>query len=163
MATFDEHVQQARRNLNFLSAINENSSVPDCVDWQVTVCFYAALHLVNAHLATFSLQYRSHIDVKQALNPKVVVSLSKLPDDEYTAYVALQTLSRRARYLVNEKDGQIGAVAAAYTNEKHLARAIRHLDRLTLYFQNRYKLSLPIIGLQCLGVKQTELRFFQMK
>ena len=163
MATFDEHIKQAQHNIHFLSSINDNASVQNCIDWQVTVCFYAALHLINAHLAQFSLQYRSHTNVKQALNPEQAVSLSKLPADEYVAYTALQMLSRRSRYLVNEKDGQIGATSAAYTNEKHLAKAIRHLDRLAAYFRTRYKLTLPTVQLKCIGVKQNELTYFQAK
>ncbi len=115
--------------------------------------------MVNAHLATFNLQYRSHTDVKQALNPEKLVSLSKLPPDEYVAYTALQMLSRRSRYLVNEKDGRIGAVAAAYTNEKHLAKAIRHLDRLVAYFRQRYTLTLPPVSMHCTGIKQNELNY----
>ena len=163
MATFDEHIKQAQHNLQFLSSINSNTSVPDCLDWQVTVCFYAALHLVNAHLAQFSLQYRSHTNVKQALNPEQALSPSKLPEDEYVAYTALQMLSRRSRYLVNEKDGQIGAMSAAYTNEKHVAKAIRHLDRLATYFRQRYKLSLPVVPIHCTGIKQEELGYIKTK
>ncbi len=133
------------------------------MDWQVTVCFYAALHLVNAHLATFNLQYRSHTNVKQALNPEKAISPSKLPEEEYVAYTALQMLSRRSRYLVNEKDGQIGATSAAYTNEKHLAKAIRHIDRLANYFRQRYELPLPVIEVHCSGIKQEELKYMQTK
>lgn len=133
------------------------------MDWQVTVCFYAALHLVNAHLARFSLQYRSHTDAKHALNPEKVASPTKLPDDEYAAYISLQMLSRRSRYLVNEKDGQIGAGQAVYTYEKHLAKAIRHLDRLACYFRERYKLTLPVISMHCSGIKQEELKYVKTK
>ncbi|WP_157579206.1 hypothetical protein [Spirosoma montaniterrae] len=119
--------------------------------------------MVNAHLATFSLQYRSHTDAKHALNPQRAASPSKLPEDEYAAYISLQMLSRRSRYLVNEKDGQIGAGQAAYTYDKHLAKAIRHLDRLAQYFQNRYKLSLPIVLMRCAGIKQGELHYLMLR
>ncbi len=70
-------------------------------------------------------------------------------------------LSRRSRYLVNEKDRQIGAVAAAYTNEKHLAKAIRHLDRLAAYFQQQYTLTLPSVLMRCTGIKQSELSYIR--
>lgn len=161
MATFDEHVKQAQHNIRFLSSINDNYSVQDCIDWQVTVCFYAALHLVNAHLAQFSLQYRTHTDAKHALNPEKPTSISKIPDDEYKAYISLQMLSRRSRYLVNEKDGQIGSGQAVYTYEKHLAKAIRHLDKLANYFQQRYSLTLPTVQIRCVGVKREELKYMK--
>lgn len=163
MATFDEHVKQAQHNLRFLSSINNNASVPDCIDWQVTVCFYAALHLVNAHLARFSLQYRSHTDAKHALNPEKVASPTKLPDDEYAAYISLQMLSRRSRYLVNEKDGQIGSGQAVYTYDKHLAKAIRHLDRLAHYFRARYQLTLPTTPMHCPGLKPEEMNYISVR
>lgn len=129
----------------------------------MTVCFYTALHLVNAHLSHFNLQYRSHIDVKQALNPAISLSVSRLPEDEYVAYTALQMLSRRARYLVNEKDGQLNAGQAAYTNEKHLAKSIRHLDKLATYFRQHYKLTLPVVSVTCVGLKQNELICLKVK
>lgn len=136
MASFSEHVTQAESNLAFLSCINQQ--VSNCLDWQVTVCFYTALHLVNAHLSKHGLQYRKHHDVNYALNPDVQISVSKLPHDEYDSYIALQRLSRRSRYLVNEKD--LGTEAAFFTYDKHVAKSIRHLDKLISYFVTTYKL-----------------------
>jgi uncharacterized protein (UPF0332 family) len=100
LASFENHISQAKRNLQFLQEINQN--IENYIDWQVTVCFYSALHLVNAHLSQYGLQYRRHSDVKHALNPKVQASPSKLPENEYVAYVTLQMLSRRSRYLEND-------------------------------------------------------------
>jgi hypothetical protein len=161
LATFDEHINQAKRNLAFLESINHN--ITDCTDWQVTVCFYAALHLINAHLSKFDMQYRKHVDVKNALNSERVLSVSKLPEDEYYAYVALQTLSRRSRYLVNEKDNQIGATTAFLTYDVHFARSIKHLDCLVTFFQNKYKVSLPSISIKCPDLKLQSLKSFSIK
>lgn len=133
MPSSTEHLAQARRNLLFVSRIN--NTVGDCTDWQVTVCFYTALHVINAHLSQFGLQYRNHTDVDHALNPKVLLSLSKVDDDAYVAYCALQSLSRRARYLVNEKNMALTGLI----HEKHLARAIRHLDTIFKYFSEKYE------------------------
>ena len=44
MPQFEDHVKQAQHNLKFLENINAGNY--DCVDWQVTTCFYTALHLV---------------------------------------------------------------------------------------------------------------------
>ena len=147
MASFDEHIFQAKGNIKFLEEIN--SKIGNYTDWQVTVCFYSALHLVNAHLAQFGLQYRRHGDVKHALNPEVETSLSKLPEDEYVSYTTLQMLSRRSRYLVNEKAGNINSENAHFTYEKHLAKAIKHLDKLIVYFSKRYAVKIDPIVLRC--------------
>jgi hypothetical protein len=161
LATFEEHINQAKRNLAFLESINHN--IKDCIDWQVTVCFYTALHLINAHLATFDLQYRKHVDVKDALNPERTLSISKLPEDEYVAYAALQMLSRRSRYLVNEKDRQIGATTAFLTHDIHLAKSIKHLDCLVTFFQNKYSVFLPSVSIQCPDLKSQSLKYFTKK
>lgn len=119
--------------------------------------------MINAHLTTFELQYRKHVDVKNALNPERELSISKLPEDEYVAYTALQMLSRRSRYLVNEKDGKIGSEMAALTYETHLAKAIKHLDCLVLFFKEKYKIALPIASFQCPDLKSQSLKYFTKK
>lgn len=160
MSTFAAHVQQAAENLRFLEHIN--ATAPLHRDRAVTVSFYTALHLVNAHLAHQSLQYRTHTDVKQAINP-TRLSPARLPEDEYVAYAALQMLSRRSRYLVNEKD--VSQTQPALTFDQHLARAFRYLDRLLTYFVGRYNLGdLPSIAVACPGLRPTDnLRFLRLR
>jgi len=161
LASFDEHIQQARNNLNFLCQVNQ--SLANHYDWQVTVCFYTALHLVNAHLSTFGLQYRKHSDVNHALNPDVALSVSKLPEDEYDSYIALQRLSRRSRYLVNEKN-DISSPFAYFTYDKHLAKAVRHLNLLITFFQSKYKFTISAIDFSCLELSASEkLLYFNIK
>jgi hypothetical protein len=154
LAKVDEHLHQAKRNFKFLEGVNDK--VNDSVDWQVTVCFYTALHLVNAHLAQSNLQYRTHNQVKHAINPVLVASPSRLPEDPYTAYITLQMLSRRSRYLVNEKDGQLISPNAAFTYDKHLGKAIRHLDKLVSYYCKTYKVEIPKIKIKCIELKETD-------
>lgn len=146
MAGFEDHITQAQRNLSFLEKVN--NQINDYPDWQVTICFYTALHFVNAHLSTFGLQYRRHNDVKHALNPKVPLSTSKLPEEEYIAYVTLQMLSRRSRYLVNEKE--VTSDRAFFTYDKHLAKALIHLDRLIQFFNKKYNLNIDKVSVKCL-------------
>ena len=154
MALFDEHIAQARSNLEFLESINQ--TIGGYYDWQVTVCFYTALHLVNAHLTHHSLQYRQHKDVNFALNPEVPGSISKLPTPEYDAYMGLQRLSRRSRYLVNEKDNNVANIRGFLTYEKHLATAIRNLDRLVTYFSSKYSLTIKCVRLACKEISIAE-------
>ena len=159
MASFDEHIAQAKNNLAFLSSVNQQ--VKNYLDWQVTACFYTAVHLVNAHLSTHGLQYRKHHDVNFGLNPDVQLSVSKLPQDEYDAYIALQRLSRRSRYLVNDKELQ--SQAAYFTYDKHMAKSIRHLERLLTYFSTAYNLQISPVNFSCPDLKKSEnLRFFNV-
>ncbi len=155
MATFNDHILQAKKNIVFLSDINQK--VPDSLDWQVTTCFYTALHLINAHLAKFNMQYRRHVDVKDALNPERPTSITKLDEDEYVSYIALQSLSRRARYLVEDTD--ITSERAYLTYEKHLAKSLRHLDKLIVYFSRKYDLEIPKFNITCSSIKFEELTF----
>ena len=46
MAFFDEHVAQAKSNLQFLETVNQ--AIRNYYDWQVTICFYTAVHLAEA-------------------------------------------------------------------------------------------------------------------
>lgn len=161
MARVDDHIAQAKRNLVFLSSIN--NSVRDCYDWRVTVCFYTALHFVNAYLATFGQQYRKHSDVNFAINYNNLTSPAKLPEDEYLSYMALQSLSRRSRYLVNDKDGNISNDQAFFTYDKHLIRSLRHLDKLTKYFTNIFRIKIEALPISCIELKEGELVHFFKK
>ena len=61
MADFDSHVLQAKRNLEFIGSITSTENF----EWQVTISFYVAVHLINAHLARSSnLHYRTHNQVE---------------------------------------------------------------------------------------------------
>lgn len=159
MAKYEDHIQQATRNLRFLGSIN--NSIDDCYDWQVTVCFYTALHFVNAHLSKYGLQYRKHRDVNFALNFANPTSPARLPEDEYVAYTALQSLSRRSRYLVNEKDDKLGSAQPFFTYDKHLARGLRHLNRLLEHFDALYKINVEGVQIKCPEIKVGELKFFR--
>lgn len=118
--------------------------------------FILALHLVNAHLSKHNLQYRKHHDVNFALNPDVQLSVSKLPEAEYDAYMGLQRLSRRSRYLVNEKDNNLTSAQAYITYDKHLAKAIRNLDALLQHFNSKYTLNLSVVPVSCAEIKSGE-------
>lgn len=141
MAQVDEHIAQVKKNLNFLNRI---SQIPDSLDWQVTVCFYSALHLINAHIASKGLQYRKHSDVDNAINPFSKVPICSLPQEVYTAYSSLYKLSRRSRYLVDLKDNNINSNQGCLIYEKHLGRALKHLDTILIHFSSTFKLDLSV-------------------
>ena len=160
MPDFDAHIRQAKRNLQFLSNINLN--ITDCYDWQVTTCFYVSVHLVNAHLSQFDQQYRTHENVKLAINPYTVTSLMKIPENEYVAYTSLENLSRRARYLVNVKDSKLISDKPALIYEKHLAKALRHLDKLLIHFGTIYPIGMNRYNVKCANINTQELQFFKI-
>jgi len=108
------------------------------------------------------MQYRKHVDVKDAINPKnqkSVTNGSALADNEYLAYTKLQSLSRRSRYLVNEKDNNLKSNTASLTYEIHLSRSLKHLHTLILFFKRKYNLDYPNISIECEGIKKGDLCF----
>lgn len=160
MAKFEHHIAQSTNNLRFLEEVN--AKISNCFDWQVTVCFYTALHVVNAHLATYNLQYRKHRDVNHALNFATLTSPARLPEEIYISYIALQSLSRRSRYLVNEKDRNLSADGAFLTYEKHLAKAIGHLDNVLNHFVAQYSIkAFSPVSIRCVGLSQ-DLKWFRV-
>lgn len=159
MASFEEHIIQVKKNLIFLEEVN--SKINTQWDWQVTICFYVAVHLVNAHIARkTNSHYRSHEQVNHALNPFNQLSLNKLPESVYLSYIKLQNLSRRSRYLCSEATGNLD-VRAFHTSEKYLAKALRELNNVIEYFDVEYDISIPIIKVDCSRIKNDSLKYFR--
>jgi hypothetical protein len=162
LATFDEHINQAKKNLRFLASINSNCN--EFWDWQVTTCFYIAVHLANAHIAkTSNLHYRTHVDVKNALNPEVQISLSKLPEENYLAYVKLMNLSRRARYLCHENPSNSEMNSGFFTYDVHLTKAIKNLDKLLIFMESKHNLSFDKSSIRCISLTESTTFFFPKK
>lgn len=162
LALTEDHINQAKRNFKFLESIN--SSDADCLDWQVTVCFYTALHLINAHLANFGMKYITHHDVNEAINPLNPLSPTRISVDAYSAYKALSNLSRRSRYLVVINGNKVDMAApAAMTYGKHQAKALRHLHTVLKYYSDTYETDLGIINIKCQELNQGEnLNFYSL-
>lgn len=159
MADFNEHVNQANKNISFLQEID---SLSDCWDWKVTVSFYSAVHIINAHLAKFDLHYRSHHDTEDALNPFNLLSATKIDEEEYVAYKSLNNLSRRSRYLCSENKSN-KSVSKHITFDKHFSKSIKKLDKLLIYFSKKYKLDIPSVEITCFELKESDnLRYFSL-
>ena len=159
MATFEEHIAQAKSNLLFLERINSNCN--EFWDWQVTTCFYVAVHLANAHISKkLDLHYRTHNDVKNALNPEIQLSPSKFSEENYLAYVKLMNLSRRARYLCHDSPNNIDGSKGHMTYDVHLLKAIKNLDKLLIFFETEYKIKFEKSIIKCLAMNQ-EVSFFK--
>ena len=154
MANFDEHIIQAKNNLRFLEQVN--TEVGGNWDWQVTVCFYSALHLVNAHVvAKTGKNYLTHGKVAAIINPYTELSVAKLNEDVYNSYIALSNLSRRSRYLINEKaanrdDGDVQV--CCITHSKHFKKAIHHLNIIISYLSKEHKTVFGKTSVSCLDL-----------
>jgi hypothetical protein len=162
LASFESHIYQAKRNLNFLVSINESQR--DYWDWQVTVCFYVNVHLVNAHLARVGeLHYRTHEDVKNAINPFNALAIGRVSEDIYLAYAKLEGLSRRSRYLCHD-DPKVKETGTYPTYDKHFAKAVKQLDKLLFYFSELYTLDFGNPAVSCLDLStRTPLAVFKVK
>jgi len=91
MPTADKHRRQYNRNLRLSgeSLIKNNYA-----DWHVTVCFYAALHLVDEKLAQLS-----HNPEKHSVRDRLIRStLNTTYPDLWAKYVILRNYSMKARY-----------------------------------------------------------------
>lgn len=158
MASFENHIAQSKSNIKFL--LQTNKSGREFWDWQVTTCFYVAVHLVNAHIAKVAdLHYNTHENVKNVLNPHNPMSVCKVPEDVYLDYAKLEGLSRRSRYLCNhERNGNSGNAYMTY--DKHFAKAIKQLDRLITYFNRIYKIDFGNYEISCEELKKVPLTNF---
>jgi hypothetical protein len=139
-----------------------NKNIKDSWDWQVTIVFYTALHLIDGHVAkTANQHYRSHEEVKQAINPNNNTSPASLDEETFKSYIKLFNLSRRARYLINENHSN-PATQANFTYEKHFAKALRHLDKIMFKFNSLYSTKYPSIEISCSYLKEKELNYFKV-
>lgn len=144
MASFNEHIAQAKCNLDFLEKINGIGD--NFIDWQVTTNFYIVVHLVNAFLAKEGdLHYASHDLVKDAISPYSRYPGTRLNDPEFLAYVHLRNLSRRSRYLIYQEDPKTNIDKAHYILEKHFMKSFQYLDKLMIYFGDKYSLTFRTI------------------
>lgn len=165
MASFDEHITHAKSNLDYLSKIN--NLINDRWDWQVTTCFYTALHLMNAHIAKkANKNYLSHTRVDIALNP-YGMSVSKLDEDSYSAYNSLSNLSRRSRYLLTENrsqvDTEIDIQRECLTYSKHFKKAIHHLDKVISFINKEYGNQIGNTEVKCIDLKSMKFANFKIK
>lgn len=161
MASYEAHIDQAKKNLSFLVEINSNSSTH--WDWQVTVSFYVAVHVANAHLARVAdLHYRTHEAVKIALSPNPL-SLTQLPEDIYLTYAKLEGLSRRSRYLCHNEFKNGDEHTAFFTYEKHFCKAIKNLDKFLNHFNQLYKINFGSHLIKCADLnKNSNLTVFKI-
>jgi len=161
LASFDEHIKQAKNNLNFLYLVNKTTQ--SHWDWQVTISFYTAVHLINAHIANKANQhYRSHELVNNSINPFNQTSITRLSEELYVSYMKLQNLSRRARYLCHD-DPKNHDNNAFLTYDKHFVKAVFNLDKILSFMASRYSIQFDRVSLQCVELKAKKFEFFETR
>lgn len=162
MASFQEHIDQAYKNIDFLCCVN--CYCRSNIDWQTTVSFYVCVHLINAHVAQTSNQhYRTHVQIDKSINPFVVPpKASALPQGIYTTYGKLKNLSRRSRYLVNN-DPSNTSVQAFHTKEKHFGKSIEYLDNIMDFMATTHTVTFTVKNINCHLIKNKNLNYFQHK
>lgn len=161
MANFADHIAQAQKNLLFLQEISGKLTA-QYLDWNVTVCYYVAVHLVNSHIASITNQhYRKHEEVSKALNPNITLSLTKVPEKVYLAYNHLQNLSRRSRYLISDSMSN-RSESANLTYDKHFKRSLVHLDTLIEYIETNYHQPFNDVIVNCIEARNIGLKHFKV-
>ena len=161
MALFDSHINQAKANLDFLKHINE--TINNRYDWQITVCFYVAVHLISGYIADkASKHFQSHAQTLNAINPDGH-SLLSISEDAYFAYKSLQNLSRRSRYLINDKETEKAPTDCFLTHSVHFHKSLRYLDEVMNFMELTYPdIKLPVIRIKCLELKKDSLKHFNV-
>ncbi len=163
MANFKEHIEQSKKNFKFLSEIS--TSLSECWDWQVTTCFYTALHLINAHIvAKTGGNYLTHKQVDAMINPFNTIPVASLTEEVYLSYNKLFHLSRRSRYLLGENNSATkgSLINASFTNSKHLQKAIYHLDKIADYINSEYKEEFPHVDIKCIDLNGRSFKYFKI-
>lgn len=160
MPAFNDHIDQANENLGFLEYLNLNCD-GSFLDWKVTVSFYVAVHIINAHLSKHGLQYRSHSLVQEAINPRNQFTIAKVSEPVYLAYRKLQGLSRRSRYLVNEKAPASTTASKIY--ETHINKSIRHLEVLLKFCDEHLTVSIKGFKIQSASLNKEQFKYLDIQ
>lgn len=156
MPFFESHLNQAKSNLDFLSKVD---AIDDYWDWKVTIAFYVAVHIVNAHIAKVRQStFRSHDEVSTALNP-YNTSPTKVDERTYYAYDKLKMISRRSRYLISEKSTDHSQKTYS-TYSKHYKKSLVHLNTVMEYFNGKYEWPFDVTSITCADLKAGELKHF---
>ena len=91
------HIEKGKKNEKFLSLIEEHGK-NDYLDWNITVCFYSALHYVKAYLKKHGYNTNSHKEIDQNIRHTSLICNVKFDEKHYRAYADLKTYSSTARY-----------------------------------------------------------------
>lgn len=159
MADFLQHIEHAKSNLTFLEHVDKTTI--NYWDWKVTIAYYVAVHLINAHLhKKCGFTYRTHREVSDAINFDNNTAIGKVDETTYVSYTSLNNLSRRSRYLIHESLDKT-RTQQCLTYDKHFAKALRHLENIIAYVEKTHNVKLPKIKIDCIELKGKSLGHFE--
>lgn len=156
MASENQHITQAKRNLLFLSNVNKYCN--SYWDWQITISFYVAVHLVNAHIfSKIGKHFEDHSKIMQHIDCYSNLP-SRLPENILVSFRTIRELSRKSRYLKGISDN---SYVALYVAETDLARALLNLDSIMKFYSKEYNIEFKEIKLDCHSASALNLRYFK--
>jgi hypothetical protein len=85
------HLRQAHRNRDLIELLEPANT--EYLDWVVTVCFYAAVHLVESWFASKNLHFEAHTQRDDWLG-----KVKEMRRVVWPRYKELEFYSRQARY-----------------------------------------------------------------
>ncbi|WP_462250417.1 hypothetical protein [Ekhidna sp.] len=95
--TSKKYLDQAHHNIQFLKELDAKQS-ENFFDWKITVCFYAALHLMKALLLEkYNVEINSHKDIKEEI-------FNRVKRECFSSYRNLYRSCHDARYDGFESD-----------------------------------------------------------
>jgi hypothetical protein len=141
MADFNRHLLRVQENVEFLKQIR--TLQPRNWDWEVTVCYYVAVHLVNAHLAKSNLHPITHDETKKIINPQGVFDNQRLPEKVYEEFMFLTNQSRVSRYMYHPRHKD--PLQASVINKNKLKLSEESTNILIAYFNGLYALTIPLV------------------
>lgn len=99
VAQFEDHVHRAKKNLEVLGVLNRYSHVD--YSWQVTLCFYTAVHLINSHLSYVAGEtFNTHVSTLNRIDPGSPLNIHAVSHTAYKAYLRLHNRSCEAAIYV---------------------------------------------------------------
>jgi hypothetical protein len=104
VASKEVHLEQARVNRKLaeeLLARGRETGDQACIDWSVTVAFYSALHIIEAHLAVHGFQPRHH------WQRSTMLAAINADADMVLAYEILHDMSEQTRYHARHYDALV--------------------------------------------------------
>ena len=135
------------------------------MDWQITLCFYSALHLIKSHLAHNKVTARTHDDVSNFISNSQLVfaGIVGVPKDVQNAYTYLYKHSREARYLFPDGGDPDNDVAPPVFSDADLIEAVRRLNSIMKFYQSKYGNTFKKTAVTLQAANQPSFDFFDFE
>ena len=148
-----QHLNQFKHNNKTLCLLCEVCN-DKTWDWKVTICYYAALHLIHAHLAKHDSHPETHGSVKRAINP-LKNSRSKVSYKAWENYTELEFICNSCRYLDN-------SVSFRGVTKKCFTDALVHYDIILSEYNVMYPNEISGFKVTIDYAPQMPLKFIQL-